>query len=127
MDRPKLTQGYLNRLAKPSDMPDLPWIQWRVENIEEMARFIEEQIVNKFNAIVRCVNIPGNQLLIQTPIMNSDIQLSPGDCLVIHPHMGRPRLGIVRARNSVPFREADGLKDHSNVVFLDPKDKVISH
>ena len=127
MDRPKLTQGYLNSLAQPSDMPDLPWIQWRVENIEEMARFIEEQIVNRFGAMVRCVNIPGNQLLIQTYVTNSDIQLSPGDCLVIHAQNGRPRLGIVRARNSVPFREADGLKDHDNIVFMHPKDKIISH
>ena len=127
MDRPKLTQGHLNRLALPSDMPDLPWVQWRVENLDEFARFLEDEIVNKFNARVFVKNIPGNQLLIQTHVINSDMQLSPGDCLVVHTQNGRPRLGIVRARDSVPFREADGLKDHGNVVFLHPKDKIISH
>lgn len=127
MERPKVTQGFLNKLALPSDMPDLPWVQWRVENIEEVSRFIEDEIVNKFGAMCRVTNIPGNQLLLQTLVLNSDIQLSPGDCLVIHEHMGLPRLGIVRAANSVPFREADGLKDHNNPEFMAPRDKVISH
>jgi hypothetical protein len=127
MERPKVTQDFLNRLEKPTDMPDLPWVQWRVENVEEMARFIEDQVVNKFNVRARFVNIPGDQLLIQTAVLNSDLQLSPGDCLVVHPDAGRPRLGIVRAANSVPFREADGLKDHNNPEFMDPKAGKISH
>jgi len=108
-------------------MPDVPWVQWRVENLEEFARFIEDEIVNKFGAKVYVKNIPGDQLLLQTHMLNSDIQLSPGDCLVIHAHNGRPRLGIVRARESVVFREGDGLQDHNNVHFLNPRDKEISH
>ncbi len=120
MERPKVTQGFLNRLEVPTDMPDVPWIQWRVENVEEMARFLEPYVVRIHRA-------PGDQLVIQTPIVNSEIQLSPGDCLVIAMEGGRERFGVVRARNSVPFREADGLKDHNNPLFMAPKDKVISH
>lgn len=127
MDRPKITQRFLNRLEKPTDMPDLPWIQWRVENVDEMYQFLEDQIANKFNVQVRMVNIPGDQVLIQTTVLNADLQLSPGDCLVIHPDAGRPRLGIVRAANSVPHREADGLKDHDNPEFMDPRAGIISH
>lgn len=127
MDRPKVTQGYLNRLEQPTDMPDVPWIQWRVENLEEFARFIEEQICNRLGARVRVLNAPGDQLILQTHVFNSDLQISPGDCLVVHEDQGRPRLGIVRSRSSVPHREADGLKDHNNPLFMAPKDKIISH
>lgn len=110
-------------------MPALPWVQWRVENVEEVARFIEDQVVNKFNVRARFVRIPGDQLLIQTVVLNSDLQLSPGDCLVVHFDEARqvPRLGVIRAKNSVPFREADGLKDHNNPEFMAPKDNIISH
>jgi hypothetical protein len=127
MDRPKVTQGFLNRLDRPTDMPDLPWVQWRVENVEEVARFIEDNVVNPFGVRARFVRIPGDQLLIQTAVVNSDLQLSPGDCLILHVDRGRPRLGVVRAANSVPFREADGLKDHNNPEFMAPRDKEISH
>lgn len=127
MERPRVTQGFLNRLETPSDMPDLPYVQWRIENVEEMYRFLEDQIANKFGVRVQMRRVPGHQVVIRTEVMNSDLQLSPGDCLVIHPHNGRPRLGVVRARASVPFREADGLKDHDNPQFMDPKDKRISH
>lgn len=129
MDRPKITQGFLNRLDLPSDMPDLPWVQWRVENVEEMYRFLEDEIANKFDVRVRMVNIPGNQILIQTAVLTADLQLSPGDCLVIHqdPVRNIPRLGVIRSKNSVPHREADGLKDHDNPEFMAPKDKIISH
>lgn len=127
MERVKIDQGYLNRLEAPTDMPDLPWIQWRVENLEEMADFIAKQIVDRLGSKVRVIQVPGDQLVIQTLFLNSDIQLSPGDCLVIHEHLGRPRLGIVRAASSVPLREADGIKDHNNPLFNAPKDKIISH
>ena len=112
MDRVKISQEFLNRLPKPTDMPDLPWIQWRVENIEEMVRFLEPYEV-------RMQPIPGNQVLIQTRYTGADIQLSPGDCLVIVTQEGLlgkfERLGVVRAAASVAIREADGLKKHSNV------------
>ena len=127
MDRVKINQGYLNRIETPVDMPNVPWVQWRVENLEEFSRFIEDNIVNALGVRVRMSRVPGDQLVLQTVVLNSDLQLSPGDCLVIHEHNGRPRLGVVRARTSVPVREADGLKDHNNPLFNAPKDKIISH
>lgn len=127
MEIPKVTQGFLNRLELPRDMPDVPWIQWRVENVEEMYRFLEDEIANKFDVRVRMVRIPGDQILIQTAVLNSDLQISPGDCLVVAQYEKGPRLGVVRARNSVAFREADSLKDHNNPEFMAPKDKTISH
>lgn len=127
MDRPKVTQRLLNSLEVPTDMPDIPWVQWRVENVEEMYRFLEDEIANKFNVQVRMVNIPGHQVLIQTAVLGSDLQLSPGDCLVIANYEGQPRLGVIRSAKSVPFREADGLRDHNNPEFMAPKDKIISH
>lgn len=127
MDRVKVDHQYLNKLEVPTDMPDLPWIQWRVENLEEFSRFIEDQIVNRLGARMRVVRAPGDQLILQTHVFNSDLQISPGDCLVIHEQGGQPRLGLVRARSSVPIREADGIKDHNNPIFMAPKDKIISH
>jgi hypothetical protein len=101
-------------------MPDVPWIQWRVENMEELDRFLEEFVVD-----IR--RVPGDQVVIRTPELNSEIQLSPGDCLVMLPHQGRWRLGVVRAPASVPIREADGIKDHNNKRFLDPADKRVTY
>ena len=113
MDRPdKVSQGFLNRLPRPSDMPDVPWIQWRVENLEEMARFLE-------NYKVRMKTVPGDQLIIQTAWLRSDIQLSPGDCLVLMQNEGRERLGVVRVPSSLQVREGDGFKaEHSNLARL---------
>ena len=42
MDRPKVTQRYLNYLPVPDDMPALPWVQWRVENVDEIREFLED-------------------------------------------------------------------------------------
>jgi len=113
MDRPdKVTQGFLNRLPRPSDMPDVPWVQWRVENVEEVARFLEDYQV-------RMMPVPGDQLVVQTAYTHGDIQLSPGDCLVLMEHQGRKRLGVVRAPASLQVREGDGLKkEHSNLSRL---------
>lgn len=106
----KVDQPFLNRLELPSDMPDLPWIQWRVENIEEMVRFLEDFEIRMHLAL-------GNALLIQGH-GKLNLQLSPGDCLVLWPATAeRPRekLGVIRVPGSVQHREADGLKTHSNV------------
>ena len=109
MDRVKIDQKFLNKLPVPTDMPDLPWIQWRVENIDERRRFLEPYES-------RMKAIPGDQVLFQTRYTAGDIQLSPGDCLVIVKlEGGRERLGVVRAAASVAIREADGLIKHSNV------------
>lgn len=107
-ERPKITQLWLNGLPRPSDLPDVPWVQWRVENEEEMARFLED-------FMVRMIRIPGDQLLIQAAFSKgSDIQLSPGDVLVLWPATAESpgeQLGVVRSPASVVHREADGIKD----------------
>lgn len=127
MDRVKVSQRYLNSLPRPVDMPDVPWIQWRVENVTEMYRFLEDEIVNKLDVQVRMVRVPGDQIVIQTAVLNSDIQVSPGDCLVIVQHNGRPRLGVVRAKSSVPIREGDDLPTHTGKEFLQPNDDRVTH
>jgi len=87
----------------------VPWIQWRVENLEEMHRFLEDYQV-------RMVPVPGDQLVIQTAWTKGDIQLSPGDCLALMEHEGRKRLAVVRVPASLQVREGDGLKrEHSNL------------
>lgn len=106
--RDKVTQAFLNRLERPTDMPDVPWIQWKVENVEEMLRFLEPYEV-------RMVAIPGDQLLIQTRWTCGDIQLAPGDSLVVMEYEGVSRLGVVRVPESLQTREGDNLPDHSNL------------
>lgn len=106
--RDKVTQEFLNRLPVPTDMPDVPWIQWRVENLEEMVRFLE-------GFEVRMARIPGDQLIIQTRWTRGDIQLAPGDSLVLMQNEGRKRLGVVRVPASLQTREGDDLPDHSNM------------
>ena len=99
--QPQVTQRFLNKLPTPTDMPALPWVQWRVENVEEFERFLED-----FE--VRMKRIPGDQLLIQGAWHRWSIQLSPGDCLVLWPASAeRPReqLGVIRVPESVRFRE----------------------
>ena len=75
MDRVKINQGYLNRIETPVDMPNVPWVQWRVENLEEFSRFIEDNIVNALGVRVRVSRVPGDQLVLQTVVLNSDLQL----------------------------------------------------
>lgn len=113
MDRPdKVNQGFLNRLPRPSDMPDVPWVQWRVENLEEVAKFLDPYKV-------RMQTVPGDQLIVQTAFTRGDIQLSPGDCLALIQHEGREQLAVVRQPASLQVREGDGFrKEHSNMSRL---------
>lgn len=106
--RDKVTQAFLNRLERPTDMPDVPWVQWRVENLDEMVRFLED-----FE--VRIATIPGDQLLIQTRWLRGDIQLAPGDSLVLMEYSDRKQLGVIRVPASLQTREGDNLPDHSNM------------
>lgn len=104
---PKITQRFLNELEKPGEMPDLPWVQWRVENVEEMLRFLEDYDV-------RIREIPGHQIVIQGRYTGMNLQLSPGDCLVLWPASSehpREQLGVIQAGNVALHRETDGLKD----------------
>lgn len=98
-ERPKVTQRYLNRLSEPTDLPNVPSVQWRVENMEEVARFLEE-----FE--VRMRPAPGDQLLVQG-LGGMNLQLSPGDVLVLHEKEGRAQLGVIRVPESVAHREGE--------------------
>lgn len=84
-------------------MPSIPWVQWQIENIEEIERFLEP-----YQVYTR--RIPGNQLLVLGIINAMSLQLSPGDCLVLHPpthEYPHDRLGVIRVPESVMHRESD--------------------
>ena len=85
-------------------MPDIPYVQWRVENVEEVDRFLED-----FE--VRMKLIPGDQLLIQG-LGKLMIQLSPGDCLVLFDEGGVASLGYIRAPGSWAHREGESVSTH---------------
>ena len=57
--------------------------------------------------MVRIKPIPGDQLLIQGAFTGADIQVSPGDVLVIQ----NDQLGVVRVPESAKFRESDDPDD----------------
>ena len=85
----------------PRDLPKVDaYVQWRVENQEEVARFLED-------FMVRIKPIPGDQLLIQGAFTGMDLQVSPGDVLVLH----NDQLGVVRIPESAKFRESDDPDD----------------
>jgi hypothetical protein len=85
----------------PRDLPKVDaYVQWRVENQEEVARFLED-------FMVRIKPIPGDQLLIQGAFTGMDIQVSPGDVLVLKNN----QLGVVRIPESAKFRESDDPDD----------------
>lgn len=87
-------------------------MQWRVENQEEFARFLEP-------FMVRIKPIPGDQLLIQGAFTGIDIQVSPGDVLVIYDD----RLGVIRVPESAKYRESDNPDDFKKgeAGYLDPE------
>ena len=61
----------------PRDLPKVDsYVQWRVENEEEVARFLEP-------FMCRMKAIPGHQLLIQGAFTGMEIQVSPGDVLCL--------------------------------------------
>lgn len=94
-------------IAPPTDMPALPWIQWKVENVEEIARFLEEWDV-------RLRAAPANNLLVQGAHTGMNLQVSPGDCLVLWPATAehpREQLGVVRVPESAKFRESENIED----------------
>lgn len=94
-------RGVAASIPLPRDLPKVDaYIQWRVENEEEVARFLED-------FMVRMVAIPGNQLLIQGAFTGMDIQVSPGDVLCLK----NGQLGVVRIPESAKFRESDDPDD----------------
>lgn len=94
-------RGVAAGIAAPRDLPPgCPYVQWRVENQEEVARFLED-------FMVRIKPIPGDQLLIQGAFTGADIQVSPGDVLVMH----NDQIGVVRVPESAKYRESDNPDD----------------
>jgi hypothetical protein len=94
-------RGVAASIPLPRDLPQVDaYVQWRVENQEEVARFLEE-------FMVRIKPIPGDQLLIQGAITGADLQVSPGDVIVLNGN----QLGIVRIPESEKYRESDDSDD----------------
>ena len=94
-------RGVAASIAAPRDLPPgCAHVQWRVENQEEVARFLEDHMV-------RIKPIPGDQLLIQGAFTGADIQVSPGDVLVLH----NDKIGVIRVPESAKFRESDNPDD----------------
>ncbi len=110
----KLRQrGVAASIPLPRDLPQVDsYVQWRVENQEEIARFLEP-------FLCRIKPIPGDQLLIQGALTGTDIQVSPGDVLVLD----KGQLGVVRIPESAKFRESDDPADFAKGTagYMDPK------
>ncbi len=105
-------RGVAASIPVPRDLPQVDaYIQWRVENQEEVARFLED-------FMCRIRPIPGDQLLIQGAFTGADIQVSPGDVLVLN----NGRLGVVRIPESAKFRESDDPDDFAKGTagYMDP-------
>ena len=68
--------------------------------------------------MVRIKPIPGDQLLIQGAFTKMDLQLSPGDCLILH----NDRLGVVRVPESEVYRSGDAsdFTDKRKAGYIDP-------
>lgn len=94
-------RGVAASIPLPRDLPKVDaYVQWRVENQEEVARFLED-------FMVRVKPIPGDQLLIQGAITGMDLQVSPGDVIVLNDN----QLGVVRIPESAKYRESDNSDD----------------
>ena len=94
-------RGVAASIPLPRDLPEVDaYVQWRVENQEEVARFLED-------FMVRIKPIPGDQLLIQGAITGMDLQVSPGDVIVLN----GSQLAVVRIPESAKYRESDNSDD----------------
>lgn len=94
-------RGVAASIPMPRDLPKVDsYVQWRVENEEEVARFLEP-------FMCRMKAIPGNQLLIQGAFTGMEIQVSPGDVLCLKDG----QLGLVRIPESKKYRESDDPDD----------------
>ncbi len=105
-------RGVAAAIPLPRDLPQVDsYVQWRVENQEEVARFLED-------FLVRIKPIPGDQLLIQGAMTGMDLQVSPGDVLVLN----NGQLGVVRIPESAKFRESDDPDDFAKgeAGYMDP-------
>ena len=94
----------LSSALGPVELPD-GWrgIQWRVENPDELAVFLED-------FMVRMRRAPGDLMLVQSPGEKGlNLTLYPGDILVIRPALddSGEQLGIVRSKLAHHFAESE--------------------
>lgn len=80
------------------------YIQWRVENADELAIFLEDYDV-------RMRRMPGDGMLVQGRLNGMNLQLMPGDCLVIRPAQddSGEQLGVIHSAKAREFRESETL------------------
>lgn len=79
-------------------------IQWVVENADDLAIFLEDYDV-------RMRRIPGHGMLIQGRTTGMNLQLMPGDALVIRPALddSGEQLGVIYSANAIEHRESETL------------------
>ena len=79
-------------------------IQWVVENADDLAVFLEDYDV-------RMRRIPGHGMLVQGRNTGMNLQLMPGDCLVIKPALddSGEQLGVIYSPKAVEYRESETL------------------
>jgi hypothetical protein len=96
-------RGKAARIDDNLNVPDgWRYVQWRVENADELAVFLED-------FVVRMRRAPGDHMLIQGAGGGLSLQLSPGDCLVIRPALddSGEQLGVIRSKLSHYFKESE--------------------
>lgn len=88
-------------------LPNMPkgwkWVQWLVENPDELAVFLEDHVVRMRRA-------PGDLMLVQSPgERGMNLTLYPGDVLVLAPTPdgSGERLGVVRSELAKHFAESE--------------------
>ena len=89
--------------------PGWRYVQWLVENAEEMVEFLEPYDV-------RLRGIPGHGVLVQGRLTGMNLQLMPGDCLVIRPatNGNSEQLGVIYSANAKEYRESETLHLEQN-------------
>jgi len=106
-----VTQTVRRGKAAQIDPIDVPkgwkYVQWKVENPDELAVFLEP-------FVVRMRRAPGDHMLIQSP-GGMNLQLSPGDCLVIKPatiDCPNEQLGVIHSPMAKHHRESESIILH---------------
>ena len=98
-------RGFASQIDQNVKVPDgWRYVQWLVENPDELAVFLEPYDV-------RMRRIPGNGMLVQARHTGMNLQLMPGDCLVIRPATddSGEQLGVIYSPMAKEHRESETL------------------